>query len=281
MTVKRTIKDSVFRKRFNNKKRLLELYNALEGTDYGEEAMVEITTLDNAIYHNVKNDIAFTINNELAIFIEHQSTSPKNMALRCLFHLVSYYLGLIQLKDLHGNTIRLPTPKFYVLYNGTAPFPTEWELKLSDVFTGEKKVNSLELGVKIFNINYGASKLLEKSQDLKDYAYFIHLIRQFQGEGYTFQEAVNQAIDQCISKDVMAEFLRKNRQEVLDMNFLEAGLANSFDEYLEDVRMEGLERGKLEATMELAKRFLALGNTVDDVARASDLPLDVVQSLVS
>jgi len=52
-------------------------------------------------------------------------------------------------------------------------------------------------------------------------------------------------------------------------------------DYIEKGRAEGKELGKVEATMELAKRFLALGNTVDDVARASNLPLDVVQSLVS
>jgi len=51
--------------------------------------------------------------------------------------------------------------------------------------------------------------------------------------------------------------------------------------YQYDYIEKGRAEGKFEATMELAKRFLALGNTVDDVARASDLPLDVVQSLVS
>ena len=297
MTVKRTIKDSVFRKRFNNKKRLLELYNALEGTDYGEEALVEITTLDHAIYEGVRNDVSFTITGKQAVFIEHQASDPTNMSLRHLVHVLGYYLGEFKLKELHKRVITLPTPSFYLLYNGRTPYPKEQTLKLSNSYLGVKAENSLELKVRMININYGQSDLLEKSKCLKEYAYFVHLIRQFQEEGYEFNEAVKQAIDQCIDEGVMAEFLQKNKQAVSNMECLRTALARSYDEYLEDVRMEGrtegraegeelgidigLERGKLEATMEMAKRFLALGNTVDDVARASDLPLDVIQSLVS
>jgi len=279
MTVKRTIKDSVFRKRFNNKKRLLELYNALEGTDYGEEAMVEITTLDHAIYEGVRNDVSFTINGKQAVFIEHQASDPTNMSLRHLVHVLGYYLGEFKLKDLHKRVITLPTPSFYLLYNGRASYPKEQVLKLSNSYLDVKAENSLELKVRMININYGQSNLLEKSKGLKEYAYFVHLIRRFQEEGEEFETAVKRAIDQCIDEGVMTEFLQKNRQVVSNMECLRTALARSYDEYLEDVRTEGLERGKLEATMEMAKSLLGAGMSREDISKHSGLSMDTIKSI--
>lgn len=53
--VNRTYKDTLFRMIFREKRNLLQLYNALNGTNYIEEADLEIVTLENAIYMNMKN----------------------------------------------------------------------------------------------------------------------------------------------------------------------------------------------------------------------------------
>jgi len=280
MIVKRTIKDSVFRKRFNNKKMLLELYNALEGTDYGEEAEIEITTLDNAIYESVKNDVSFTINGKQAIFIEHQASDPKNMSLRQLVHVLGYYLGEFQLKELHKRVLTLPVPSFYLLYNGMAPYPKEQILKLSNAYAGIKAENSLELKVRMININYGQSDLLEKSKDLKEYAYFVHLIRQFQEEGYEYKDAIKRAVDQCIKEGIMSEFLQKNRQVVSDMECLRTALARSYDEYLEDLKIEAQTKGRVEGVesgkLEMVQKLLALGTPVEVIAEASGLSIEAL-----
>ncbi|MDE6026141.1 MAG: hypothetical protein K2G45_11910, partial [Lachnospiraceae bacterium] len=49
-------KDTVFRMLFSDKKELLTLYNAVNGTNYDNPDELEITTLENAIYMTVKND---------------------------------------------------------------------------------------------------------------------------------------------------------------------------------------------------------------------------------
>jgi hypothetical protein len=48
MKAKRKYKDSVFTLLFNDKKRLLELYNAVNGTSFTNEDDIEINTLQNA-----------------------------------------------------------------------------------------------------------------------------------------------------------------------------------------------------------------------------------------
>ena len=48
--VVRNHKDTVFRMLYNDKEKLLELYNALNGTAYENTDDMEICTLENAIY---------------------------------------------------------------------------------------------------------------------------------------------------------------------------------------------------------------------------------------
>ena len=57
----RTYRDRIFRMVFQEKRELLELYNAMNGTDYTRQEDLEITTLENAIYLNMKNDLSFLL----------------------------------------------------------------------------------------------------------------------------------------------------------------------------------------------------------------------------
>lgn len=59
--VNRKYKDVLFRRVFQNKKDLLALYNAVNHTSYRNPDDLEITTIDNAIYMSMKNDLSFII----------------------------------------------------------------------------------------------------------------------------------------------------------------------------------------------------------------------------
>lgn len=70
ITANRKYKDTVFRKLFSDRKNLLSLYNAINGTAYMDASQLEIVTLDNAIYMGMKNDLAFIINTNLYLSIQ-------------------------------------------------------------------------------------------------------------------------------------------------------------------------------------------------------------------
>ena len=55
----RTYKARLFEMIFSQKKELLELYNAVNGTSYDDPELLEINTLENAIYMSMHNDISF------------------------------------------------------------------------------------------------------------------------------------------------------------------------------------------------------------------------------
>ncbi|MCM1083032.1 MAG: hypothetical protein NC428_06085, partial [Clostridium sp.] len=60
-TVIREYKDTVFRMLLKDKRKLLALYNGINGTDYDNPDDLEIVTLENAIYMSCKNDVACVI----------------------------------------------------------------------------------------------------------------------------------------------------------------------------------------------------------------------------
>ena len=78
VTANRNYKDTVFRKLFSDRRNLLSLYNAINGTAYTDETKLEIVTLENAIYMGMKNDLAFIIDTNLFLY-EHQSTYNRNI----------------------------------------------------------------------------------------------------------------------------------------------------------------------------------------------------------
>lgn len=76
--VNRKHKDRLFIKLFNDKKALLELYNAVNQSDYTDADELMITTLEDAVYMGMKNDCSFLVGNYLNLY-EHQSTFNPNM----------------------------------------------------------------------------------------------------------------------------------------------------------------------------------------------------------
>ena len=60
-TVNRTHKDRLFQRVFADKRDLLDLYNAINNTNYTNPDELEITTLEDVIYMSMKNDMSFII----------------------------------------------------------------------------------------------------------------------------------------------------------------------------------------------------------------------------
>lgn len=64
---------------------------------------LEIVTLDNSIFGDIKNDLAFIIDNKFIILIEHQSTVNPNMPLRMLIYLAQQYEKLCYSNEIYSS----------------------------------------------------------------------------------------------------------------------------------------------------------------------------------
>ncbi len=241
--VNRKFKDRLFRFLFEkDKDALLQLYNALNGTDYTDASRLEVVTIENAVYIVMKNDLAFVVAGTISLY-EHQSTWSPNMPVRFLIYLAEEYQKLMEQaeKSLYGTTqISLPTPQCIVFYNGQKDIPEEQILRLSDAFENRNVQADVELTVRVLNINYGHNKeLLERCRVLEEYAKFVSISREYTASGKDMAEALNTAIEYCINNDILRDFLKKYRMEVLGM------LLDEFDaeKYERTIRGEGLEEG--------------------------------------
>ena len=127
-------KDTVFRMLYSDKRAILELYNALNGTDYQNPDDLTITTLENAVYMAMKNDVSFLLDERMTLY-EHQSTWNPNMPLRDLLYIARLMEKNVD-KDLLylSEPVKIPAPHFVVFYNGAKEAPEDVTLRLSDAF---------------------------------------------------------------------------------------------------------------------------------------------------
>lgn len=268
--VQRNYKDTMFRMVFREKTNLLSLYNALNGTSYTDVDDLEITTLENAVYMNYKNDISFVFDFELMLY-EHQSTVNPNMPLRDLIYVTEVLQERIKDANLYSSSlIPLPTPRFVVFYNGTTPQPERQTLQLSDAYVKKQGNPDLELTVTVYNINWGNNhELMEACSLLGDYARYVEQVRIFAKE-MTFPEAVEQAVDYCIQNGILADFLSGNRAEAIAMSIFEYNeeqhLRSEREQAYKSGRDEGIKEGETRLTKLL--QMLAVEGRDDDIRHA-------------
>ena len=267
----RKYKDTVFRKLFSDRKNLLSLYNAVNGTVYTDETQLEIVTLENAIYMGMKNDLAFMLETNIYLY-EHQSTLNPNIPLRDLIYIGIEYQQYVDDKSLYSSRLqKIPAPKFMVFYNGTDAVDDRVELRLSNAYEHLAGEPDLELKVLMLNVNEGHNKeLMEQCQTLKEYAIYVARVRKYTSE-MNLNDAVARAIDECIKEGILVEFLRKNRSEVKMVSILE------YDKEWEEkkLRKAEYEAGK----NDVIRNMYRLGYSKEKIAEAVDKTIEEVEKV--
>ena len=271
MKVRRNYKDSIFRMLYLDEKELLNLYNAVNGTNYTDVENLEINTLQNAIYMNMKNDVSFIFNFQVNLY-EHQSTVNPNMPLRDLIYVTKLFQNIVRDCDLYGSTlVKTPAPRFVVFYNGMEKQPERKVYRLSDSFSKKQENPELELTVTVLNINAGNNaEILGNCKTLREYMQYTDKVRAYALK-MPIEEAVEKAITECIKEDILADFLKKNRAEAMEVSIFEYNeeqhLANLRREGYEEGLEQGVQQGKamdiLELLSELGEVPDALRNIIE------------------
>lgn len=273
VTANREYKSNVFSMLFDDKEKLLELYNALNKSHYTNKEELEIVTLKNAIYMSMKNDLAFVLDCRLMLY-EHQSTPNPNMPLRDLFYVSKEYEKMVLTKTLYSSRkVMIPAPHFVVFYNGMKKQPEREMLKLSNLYQIPEEEPMLELQVEMLNINDGNNEELKAScQTLKEYMQYVNCVRQYAyQEKLNLSEAVELAVTECIKEGILTDFLQKNRAEVVKMSIFEFDEEKEWKLIREAEYQQGVEDG-IEQSIE---KLLNKNFSVEEVA--SMLEVDVSQ----
>ena len=245
-TVPVRFRDNVFCMLFRDKKNLLELYNALNDTDYTNVDDLAVTTLQGGVYMKYKNDASFVFGQDLYMF-EQQASMNYNMPLRFLHYVSDVYREMYPNSELHRRTmLKIPVPHFVTFFNGRDGMKEEEVvLKLSDMFM-ERKDNvsqvctesepELELKVRVININPDCGEesddgsqtdlksrkvpaIFNKCHTLRDYMTFVNKVNEKKySENKDIRTAVTEAVDECIASGILSDFFSEYREEVIDVS---------------------------------------------------------------
>ena len=280
-TIKRNYKDGIFRSLFNDEKVLLELYSALSGKDYPKDTPVEIVTLENVIFNDIKDDLAFIVDNRFIILTEHQSTLCPNIPVRMFCYLAKEYEKMVSRNSVFSTTLeKIPTPELYMFYNGVEEMPPEWTMKLSDAFTGDCDIISVELVVKAINVNYeSGAELLQRCKTLREYSLFIHKVRVYYNETGDLEYAVDRTIRECIEGGVISEFLNRQKGDI--MSVLEVNLTREERDKVRehDGYVRGLAEGINRLNLEHAAKMKAMGLSVEQIREITGLTEAEIEEL--
>ena len=244
-------KDNVFCMLYREKENLLDLYNALRGSNYTNVDDLQVTTLNGGSYMKYKNDASFVLNMSLYMF-EQQSSKNENMPLRFLHYLSDVYREMFSNDVLHRRSmIKIPVPHFVTFYNGLEKWiEEEEEIKLSDMYEIPVDNPQLELKVQVININKDAD-ILSKCETLRGYMTFVNKTRcKTQVEKKDVKQAVLEAIDECMEENILVDFFEKHREEVVEVSIYDYDEEKVRKTLADEAREEGVAEGIKEGIKE-------------------------------
>ena len=265
MNENREYKSDVFSMLMENKSYALEVYNALNHSDYKNPEEVEIIRLERGISLSIRNDASFLIDMNMS-FYEHQSTYNPNMPLRSAIYYVNALEDWLRRKNLDlfsRKRIQLPTPHFVVFYNGTEKRPEYEEMRLSEAFCHKTDEPGIEVRCRVYNINPDNNRTLkERSAVLEDF----FRDRKDEVKKMTHLDYTWEKREQMIRKEEFEEGVAEG---------MERGIAQGMERGIE----QGVEQGRVQILAELVCSKLKKGKTPEEIADALEEPVENVQKI--
>ena len=280
----REYKSSVFTMLEETPEYALSTYNALNGTNYEDPGMVTIQKVKGRVLLSIRNDASFLLDMYFNMY-EHQSTPNANMPLRFMLYFSEYMWDYVKVLDydIYGRRrIPIPTPKFVVFYNGKEERPEREEFHLSDSYEHKCECYDLDLSCVVYNINPGYNEeLQQKSGVLVGYTAFVEKVRAYENGAADLRAAINRAIDECIAEDILAEFFKSRRAEVLEMAVLDFTFERREKLIARDSREEGRTEGIEIGYNQVAEKMLKADKPFEEIIEFTGLSADELKELAN
>ena len=119
---------------------------------------------------------------------------------------------------------------------------------------------------------------------LKEYAQYVAKVRKYVSKNISLEEAVTRAVDECIEEGILAEFLMKNKAEVIKVSIYE------YDKEFEEKKLRKAEyEAGVEAGIELGERSLLenqirkklkKGKPIEQIADELEEAVTIIQRII-
>ena len=170
--------------------------------------------------------------------------------------------------------VKIPTPEFYVFYNGEEDYPERKTLKLSDSFMEVASQSQLELTVEVININPNkADTIVYKCKPLEEYSLFVDTVKKHLK--LDREKGFEKAVQECINSDILREYLERKSREVMNMLLAEydyeTDIAVQREEEREIALEEGLQQGAYQNKLKTATVMKSMNYSFDDIHKITGL----------
>ena len=229
----------------------------------------------------MKNDLSFIIADTMNLY-EQQSTHNPNMPLRGFLYFGNLYEKYLDTNGLtlHTNSqVKIPTPNYIVFYNGIDARPPLEKLYLSDAFQTPDSRNEFEWTATVLNLNHPDNRaLISRCKPLSDYTLLVSKIQQY-SKTMSLKQAVNKAVDDCIAADILAEFLKAHRAEVLKVYLAEVNEEVLRKRLKEEGYDEGFDDGDQNRLIKQITKKIKAGKPLEQIASEVEETVDAIQEL--
>lgn len=269
--------DFVFKKIFGNEQHpeiLISFLNAVIQSDDPIKS-VEIKNTDiEKEYVNAKFsrlDIRALTNRDEQINIEIQVRDEYNMVKRSLYYWSKMYDSQLERRGKYESLKRticinvldfsfLSDDKFHSVY------------RLKDIKTNEELTDVMEIH---FIELPKAKNTVTDNNILQAWVNFINNPGQTEIKNQEMQDAMNELVR--LSSDKDERFLYEKRLEsIIELN---SSMDSRFKRGIEQGRAEGLKRGKIETSLQIAKNLLKAGMDIENICLATQLTREEVEQL--
>ena len=281
--INRRYKDRLFKFLFGNPEHrdwTLSLYNAVNGTSYEDPNDIVFTTIEDAVYMGMKNDVSLLLADTMN-FYEQQSTYNPNMPMRFLVYASMVYSAYIENPDNKINIFSMkqqmfPVPKLVCFYNGTDRQPDRKTLHLTDAFD-RPELSDISIDVTMLNINSGRNRELKDScQPLREYADLVENIRSAQKILKNIEAAIDYAIDSMPDDSLIKSLIIANRAEVKRMFITEYDEAATMEKFKKEYLSQG-DRQRMESA---ARGMYAEGLAPEVIARVLKTTVEDIEVIL-
>lgn len=178
-------------------------------------------------------------------------------------HFVTFYNGkqpletesILRLSDMYEKKIDCPELELMVrvinINTGAIINQKLLDTEKNDIINGTNQSDDFDKSNK--NINVGnatnshtySSEFLSKCETLKDYMTFVNKVRvKTDVEKIDIRTAVTEAVDECIAENVLSDFLKNHREEVITVSIYEYDEEGHLEIVKEEGRQLGIAEGK-------------------------------------
>ena len=95
------------------------------------------------------------------------------------------------------------------------------------------------------------------------------------------EEAVEQAITECIREGILKDFLEKNGREAIRVSIYEYDEERHIRQEREEAREEGERVGWEKGRLELIRKKLAKGKSIPEIAEALEEEEEMIRELIA